>query len=132
MNDASDFYEKLDLKYPEVAIAIDRIDRLNPQPTRFIIPILTPSMPNRSISTSRVYQNKTNLQNLNKDTVEVDTIDVCNYITLPLTKEVCGIIYCDDTTTIPNSVRYINPWSKWLVVFVGGDITNPRIISRYE
>lgn len=132
MKGASDFYENLDLKYPEIAIAIDRIDRLNPQPTRFIIPILTPSMPNRSITRNKVYQNKSNLQNFNKDMIEVDNIDVCNYITLPLTREVCGIIYFDNTSTIPDSIRYIDPWSKWLVVFVGGDITNPRIISRYE
>lgn len=132
MIDASDFYENLDLKYPEIAIAIDKIDRLNPQPTRFIIPILTPSMPNESISNNKIYQNKVNLQNLSKDTVEVGNIDACNYITISMPKEVCGIIYCDNIDNIPNSVRYINPWSKWLVVFVGGDITNPRIISRYE
>ena len=30
------------------------------------------------------------------------------------------------------SSRYIKRGSKWIVVFVGGDVTKPRIIAPYE
>ena len=133
----SNFYEDLDLKYPEIAIAVDVIDRLNPQPTRFIIPVLTPNLPRDGIIDKKIFQNKGNLQNVDKSVIEVNTLSYCNYITIPMTREVCGILFPDaidgeGNPFIPDNVRYIPKMSKWLVVFVGGDITKPRIISRYE
>lgn len=162
MNTVTNYYDELDLKYPEIAIAMDDIDRLDPQPTRFIIPILTPNMNNSDISEQIIHQNKGNLQN--SDTVlEINNINVTNYITLPVPKEVCGGLetelyklasfvnkanlsgsggdfayysFSSSKTSIfdfiTDDIRYIKKGSKWLVVFVGGDITNPRIIARYE
>lgn len=162
MNTVTNYYDELDLKYPEIAIAMDDIDRLDPQPTRFIIPILTPNMNNSDISEQIIHQNKGNLQN--SDTVlEINNINVTNYITLPVPKEVCGgletelyklasfvnkanlsgsggeVAYYSFSSSkasifdfITDDIRYIKKGSKWLVVFVGGDITNPRIIARYE
>ena len=162
MNTVTNYYEELDLKYPEIAIAMDDIDRLDPQPTRFIIPILTPNMNTEDISEQTIHQNSSNLQN--SDTVlEINNINVTNYITLPIPKEVCGGLetelyklasfvnkanmsgsggdfayysFSSSKSTIfdfiTDDIRYIKKGSKWLVVFVGGDITNPRIIARYE
>ena len=55
------FYDELDLKYPEIAIAIDKIDRLKPKNIRFGIPILTPYMNTSKAEESTIYQNKQNL-----------------------------------------------------------------------
>lgn len=132
MHDLSDFYEKLDLKYNEIAIALDAIDRLNPGRIRFSIPILTPGLDSTSILSKRIYQNKSNLQNIDKGTVEVNNLVYTNYITLSVPKEVCGIIYCEDPNALPDSTRYIPKGSKWIVSFIGGDITKPKIIAKYE
>lgn len=162
MNTVTNYYEELDLKYPEIAIAMDDIDRLDPKPTRFIIPILTPNMNTEDIFEQVIHQNSYNLQN--SDTkLEINNIHMTNYITLPIPKEVCGGLetelfklalfitnanlngsggdYCTHNlqieknniySFITDDIRYIKKGSKWLVVFVGGDITNPRIIARYE
>lgn len=161
MDSIMNYYDKLDLKYPEIAIAMDDIDRIDPKPTRFIIPILTPNLNNSVISEKKIYQNKSNLQNSSSNILEINDISVSNYITIPVPKEVCGgleadlyklatFIYsstCTDSgeehcthtakersiySFISDDIRYIKKGSKWIVVFVGGDITNPRIIARYE
>ena len=167
MNDTSSFYDKLDFKYPEIAICIETIDRLNPGNPKFIIPVLTPNMNTDSESTQLIYQNSSNLRN--GDTIpEVTNITMNNYMRIPLPKELCGnydsrflsaVKYiadvtlscsggansCNGTLTktfrtlydiitsgdLKNS-RYIKKGSKWIVVFVGGDITKPRIIAPYD
>ena len=34
--------------------------------------------------------------------------------------------------TIHDDFRYIEKGSKWIIVFVGGDINKPRVIGRYD
>lgn len=140
----SNFYTELDLKYPEIAIAMDDIDILNPGLVRFIIPILTPGVNMTKPILNTVYQSKSSLMNSNKAAFEINNIKLRNYITLPVTREVCGTNlvdylfkkdsneYYNFISNIPNSVRYIKKGSKWIVIFLGGDITNPVIIGRYN
>lgn len=140
----SNFYTELDLRYPEIAIAMDDIDILNPGMTRFIIPILTPGVVMTKPVSNTVYQSKHNLMNSNKAAFEINNIRMKNYITLPVTREVCGtnlMNYIFDTNSdeyykfisnIPDNQRYIRRGSKWIVIFIGGDITNPSIIGRYN
>ena len=140
----SNFYTELDLKYPEMAIALDDIDILNPGNVRFIIPILTPGVSMNKANRNMVSQSKSNLMNANKTAFEIDAVTVRNYIILPVTKEVCGTTLTDyifpkDSdeynkfiSNIPNSVRYIKKGSRWIVIFLGGDITNPVIVGRYN
>ena len=124
MNDVSNFYDELDLKYPEIGIAMDPINRVNPGVVRFIIPVLTPNMDNSKIVTSTIYQNSSNLKNSNKQSFEISNLTVTNYIEIPIPREICGIPKAPEDILIPKE-------SKWIIVFVGGDITRPRAIARY-
>lgn len=169
MNSVSSFYDELDLKYPEIAICIERIDRLNPGNPKFIIPVLTPNMSIDTESTKSIRQNTSNLRN-GDISPEIADITMSNYMKIPLPKELCGnydskflqyvrfladakiecindsdnnSYHCNNflNKTIINlyeilstitSSRYIKKGSKWIVVFVGGDVTKPRIIAPYE
>lgn len=182
MNDMSNFYDELDLKYPEIAIAMERIDRLNPGTVQFSIPVLTPNMDNSKTTNNVVHQNTLNLKNKNKSQFEVENINVSNYISIHIPTELCTPSFdkltitggnlqigtlSDRETTITATLtrlddsnnyrihgtysgnpsmsavrgelecglyekdRYIEAGSKWIVVFIGGDITKPQIIGRY-
>lgn len=165
MNSVSSFYDELDLKYPEIAICIERIDRLNPGNPKFIIPVLTPNMSIDTESYQSIRQNTSNLRNGDINP-EITDITMSNYIQIPLPKELCGnydsnflqhvrfladsTISCSGNSISCNGVlnktfntlyeilsgitisRYIKKGSKWIVVFVGGDVTKPRIIAPYE
>lgn len=169
MNSVSSFYDELDLKYPEIAICIERIDRLNPGNPKFIIPVLTPNMSIDTESSQSIRQNVSNLRN-GDISPEITDITMSNYMQIPLPKELCGnydskflqyVRFLADTNLTCNnsgngdshycrgtlnktfntlyqvlsgmtSSRYIKKGSKWIVVFVGGDVTKPRIIAPYE
>jgi hypothetical protein len=169
MNNISSFYDELDLKYPEIAICVERIDRLNPGNPKFIIPVLTPNMSIDNESSQSIRQNTSNLRN-GDISPEITDITMSNYMKIPLPKELCGnydskflqaVRFLIDTTISCSSSnsedyhscngtlnkkfntlyqvlinmtssRYIKKGSKWIVVFVGGDVTKPRIIAPYE
>lgn len=122
MNNVSNFYDELDLKYPEIGIALDMIDRHNPGNVRFCIPVLTPNMDNTKMEKKTIRQNTRNLMNADKG-LEVDNISMSNYTLISIPKELCVLDSSRD--------RYIEAGSKWIIVFVGGDVTKPRVVSRY-
>lgn len=183
MNTVSDFYDELDLKYPEIGIAMQDIDRTNPGKVKFIIPILTPNLDTSKISEQTAYQNDSNLKNADKN-LEITNLKISNYIEIGIPKELCalpsgeynvvsGTLNCSSASgTIQGRLngtgsvwtgppggfsvdgaakgtlnfsngqvtgklnlvpvdRYIKKGSKWIIVFVGGDITKPQVISRY-
>ena len=176
----ADFYEELDLRYPEIAVCIEKIDRTNPGKKKFYIPVLTPNLDTTSLKTKveTVHQNSSNIINENGPNID--------YIEIYLPKELCAFVGGDfkvvnkgnmtvksngritisgstdigggmaphshstlsgggsytidgaETTYkgILNSIptdqyRYIEKGSKWIVVFIGGDISKPQIIGRY-
>ena len=124
MNNITDFYDNLDLKYPEIGIEIEDIDRRNPGRVKMIIPILTPNMDNTKVIEKIAYQNSSNLKNAKKN-VNIQNIKITNYVEVPIPAEICTISeYDDDRFTIKAG-------SKWIIVFIGGDITKPRPIARY-
>lgn len=125
MESIVNFYDNMDLRYPEIGIAMQQIDRLDPGEVKFIIPILTPNMDNSRLIDSRVHQNKDNLMNKNKS-IEVESLNIRNYISIKMPKEVCSTYHISDEN------RFIGSGSKWIIVFVGGDITKPRIIAPYS
>lgn len=131
MSNPSTFYENLDLKYPEIAIAMEEIDRLDPGLVSFVIPILTPTMDNTKLVTKTVYQNRSNLRNSKYTAYEIDNVELSNSVFIKVPIEVTGGLALLNTSDIPDSIRYIPKGSKWIVVFVGGDITKPRIIAPY-
>lgn len=124
MDSILNFYDNMDLRYPEIGIAMQEIDRTNPGVIKFIIPVLTPNMDNSRLIESRVHLNKDSLMNKNRN-IEVEDLKVSNYINIKMPKEVCSIYH------MTNDERYITSGSKWIIVFVGGDITKPRIIAPY-
>ena len=125
MNNVFDFYDTLDLKYPEIGIAIQKIDRLKPGNVKLIIPVLTPNMDSSKIINQTIYLNKQNLKNKNTQTFEISNLTLTNYIEVPFPAEICMLSDIDEDN------RYIASGSKWIIVFVGGDITKPRPIARY-
>ena len=54
------FYENLDLKYPEVAISLQEINKEYPGVVKFSIPILTPSIDNSKIVHKSFHLNRRN------------------------------------------------------------------------
>lgn len=187
MNDISNFYDELDLKYNEIGIAMQDIDRTNPGVVKFCIPVLTPDMNSDKIVEQTIHQDSSNLKNKEKK-IEIENISITNYINIPVPKELCAfvggkfevlkgsILSVSDASsyigidavmegygTINTLIGYINIYnkshvsgnldfsngatiglldlmpvdryikegSKWVISFIGGDITKPRVISRY-
>ena len=193
INDISNFYETLDLRYNEIAIAKDTIDRIDPGPIRFIIPVLTPNMSSTSIVEDKIRLNSSNL--MNRDTKpEIEDLKLTNFVTIIIPKELCAFVggvfevqedqplfvyprqsvlhfregdaytdnahqvgsgsvsdpgnsidvdgYVEGVLRVKDSIpsgflnlmpvdRYIFEPSKWILTFVGGDVTKPRILARY-
>ena len=176
----SNFYDELDLRYPEMALCLDRIDRTNPGTKRFYIPILTPNVDTSSLNETKqtVRQNSSIIDN--QDPVNISSVQVTNCLNITIPKELCAFVGGDfhvknvgnmtfttkgnisgngtvgpptsysalsasvsnysGTKTqykgILNSIptdeyRYIEKGSKWIVVFIGGDITCPQLVGRY-
>lgn len=203
-----DFYSELDLKYPEIAVCIEAIDRVNPGKKKFYIPVLTPNVDTTSLKTKDniIYQNNSNIAN--ESSVSISNVTISNYIEMTVPRELCGYIggthkvtgkgtqelkgegsqsfssislkmsgssningsgtvgppmaysslsvsanltdtnisgsgsnsYTNsENNTYTNEAeesfipvdRYIPKGSKWIVVFIGGDINQPQIIGRY-
>ena len=146
MNDMMNFYDNMDLRYPEIGIAMQRIDRFNPGNVKMCIPILTPNMDNSKIVKKLERQNTTNLMNLNKGQLEVSNINVTNYVYVPFPAALCNQPNVDCLECACKDIhecmctckkchneenRYIEEGSKWIIVFIGGDITKPRAIAKY-
>ena len=193
MNDVSNFYENLDLKYNEIAIAMDDIDRIDPKVIRFIIPVMTPNMSTAELIDDKIRLNSSNLKN--RDTKpEIEDLELTNYVKIIIPKELCafvggvfevqeyqplfvypqwsvlhyrdgkyllnqanqigsgsvsdpgdsinvigtvnGVAYLKDS--IPSGFlnlmpvdRYIWKPSKWILTFIGGDVTKPRVLARF-
>lgn len=182
----TDFYDELDLRYPEIAVCLDVIDRTNPGTKNFYIPVLTPNVDTDSLKTKVQTVRQTNSTLANENKPNIDSIEIQNYIPINIPKELCafvggnfnvvnvnsinikssgkitisgstgssggidshshstlsggGTYTIDGTESLYKGVlsiiptdeyRYIKAGSKWIVVFIGGDINKPQIIGRY-
>ena len=85
-----DFYEKLDLRYPEIAICLEKIDRVNPGKKKFMIPVLTPDLDPKDISIkeSKIQQSSSFIEN--QTAVKVSPVTVRNYIEIVIPREMCA------------------------------------------
>jgi hypothetical protein len=133
------FYNEIDLMYPEIAINAEKIDRLNPGTCKFYIPILMPYLSKSSISKKKEHFNNSDMLNVRPNLFDVGTLEITNFIEIKLSKEVCCggkcqcLNYsCDECIKKCDYKidRYIPENSKWVVVFIGGDINYPVIISK--
>ena len=87
-----DFYSNsnIDLKYLELGIALQKIDRMNPGVIPFCIPVLTPTMnQNNKVDNKIIQANKTNIVSENSAAVDVSNIQISNYINIEIPKELC-------------------------------------------
>ena len=137
-----DFYNKIDLMYPELAINAEPIDRLNPGKCKFYIPVLMPYLSKTEISKKKEYFDNSEMLNVRPNLYDVGSIEITNYVELYVSKELlCGgkcqcfnytCEYCEEYIKGCNYHvdRYIPKNSKWVVVFIGGDIDYPVITAR--
>lgn len=117
-NGTNNFYNDLNLVYPEIAILLeDTYDNIN-RIGKFFIPILTPTL-----SKDYVYDQKelnmNSTDNIINDRSDlyIEECTVSNYIELKIPSHIKGKCKKDD---------------KFVIVFIGGDINKPYIIGRYE
>jgi len=121
------FYNSLDLRYPEVAIALEDIYVKSPGFVPFSIPVLTPTKGSSIENSNKVIQrDKSNLVNDDKDAVDVSDIEISNATYINLPSALCNI----GPYIVKNEEDYIAKGSKWLIVFLGGDICTPIILRR--
>lgn len=102
----------------EIAVLQETINKYSPpDKAKFVIPALMGNVPiaDKTIpNRSNNIQNKTNNLNITKTTVS-------NYISLNIPKEY----------VINYPEKYVPEGTMFIAGFVGGDITNAKIIGRY-
>ena len=108
----NNFYDELDLKYPEIAICIEDTDT---NIGKFMIPILTPmlAVTEPYIKTHDEFE-KTNI--INADDVKASPVNLTNYIEMKL----------------PKGYDSAKKDDKFIVIFIGGDINKPVLIGGYD
>lgn len=108
----NNFYDELDLKYPEIAICIEDTET---NIGKFMIPILTPML---NITEPYIKKHdefeKTNI--INGDDIKASPVNLTNYIEMKL----------------PKGYNAAKKDDKFIVVFIGGDINKPVLIGGYE
>ena len=191
MSNKESFYsgEDIELRYMEIGIALDKIDRMNPGKVPFIIPVLNPDASKDKKIETKVSNHNTNfIVNENKAAIDVSDYEISNYIMIEIPKELVALpgatyhvegtlnisgsgdisingtisgsgtvgpplsysslsvtgsvsgsvtesLYgatVDGTlsTTLLPPYRYIEKGSKWMIAFIGGDISMPRVVCR--
>ncbi len=121
-----DFYNKSNMTYSEIAIALE--DFTYGEDVKMTIPVLLPlvSYKDEPISTTEYISNK-NILNKNKDNLKVSKVTVNNYITLNVPKDLCPCFGLDENCTHEGLKG-----QKFIVNFIGGNINKPIIYRRYD
>lgn len=120
-----EFYQDLDLKYPELAICLeDSVDGV----AKFYIPVLTPIM-----DSSEAYDETDNYvvkSNILSDTsaMEINVCTTSNYLELRLP----NMQMIDPKTgKIIDIIGTCSKGDIFVVIFIGGDPNKPYILGRY-
>ena len=111
-----EFYQDLDLRYPEIAICIDAIDRYT---GKFYIPVLTPILDgDKPYDITDININKNNILS-DSSSMDITACTTSNYLIL----------------SVPNPDDYITSsdmiGDKFVIVFIGGDPNKPVLLGRY-
>ena len=107
-----EFYQNLDLRYPELAICIEDTDT---KVAKFFIPVLTPIL-----NKDKPYEetdNNISKTNIISDSSSMD-ISACtssNYLELIL----------------PDNIQGCSKGDTFVIVFIGGDPNKPVLLGRY-
>ena len=110
---SENFYEDMDFKYPEYAIALE--DVKPGTKGKFYIPVLTPLLDS---SYPYIKQDQgLNTRNIKNDIsgFEIGRCYTSNFIELKL----------------PNGELIANKGDKFVLMFIGGDINRPYLSGRY-
>ena len=114
----SDFYKDLDLKYPEIAITLEKFNKYSDATVLCSIPVLMPFMQNSAdrIDTGNI-ENKIN-------NLGIRPCIIHKGMYIKINREYSQYCPADEFGRVPAG-------QKFIVVFVGGDIDKPRVIGRY-
>lgn len=89
---SQNYYNNLDLRYAEIGIALQKIDRMNPGMVKFSIPVLTPQYTkDEEQSSTEVQKDKSNIINENKDAVDVSNLEISNTLLIEVPVELCSL-----------------------------------------
>lgn len=107
-----DFYQELDLRYPELAICLeDAVDKV----AKFYIPILTPILDkDEPYEITDINVNTNNILN-DSSSMEIGACTSSNYLEL----------------VVPDNLGECKKGDTFVVIFVGGDADKPVILGRY-
>lgn len=114
-----DYYENLDLKYIEIAVAAKKFFTTD-STAKFYIPALMPLFGSTDKQYPTSLPSSTNILNQEKPTISRNAY-TSGYITIPLHIERLGSWH---ENKVPAGAEF-------MVVFVGGDLNKPRILGRY-
>ena len=109
-------------QHTEIAEIVVRVNKYRPYIHPFYIANLSPYESAAPDVTRRPTIPKTPLTNKNKSPVSVQTYGKNGLLFIPLPKSVA----------LTHPTKYIEPGTKFLVEFVGGDVSKPIIIARYQ
>ncbi|MBP5596637.1 MAG: hypothetical protein J6Y02_14720 [Pseudobutyrivibrio sp.] len=109
-------------RYLEVAEIVVMVNKYRPSIHPFYIANLSPYQTDAATVARGPTIAKTPLQNKDPSKVTVQSYADNGLLFIPLPKFVA--------LTYPE--KYIQPGSLWLAEFVGGDITKPIIVGRYD
>lgn len=112
-------FNDLDLTYIEVAILMETTNKYHPGKCPFYLQAITPTKPKTTDTTTTSLSGKSNLANVDTN-IGATNLETGNTISLELPKEVAR--------NYP--VKWIPQGTRFLVSFIGGDITKPVIIGR--
>lgn len=114
----SDFFNDDNQQYIEIAELTTTCNKYHPGKQTFYIPALNPmnTRPNSVTTTQGAANNIDNAEEINANS----TIESCSNIVLELPKEIAR--------NYPT--KFIPPGTRFLICFIGGDLTKPVIIGR--
>lgn len=128
-----EFYQNLDLRYPELAICLE--DSVNGI-AKFYIPVLTPLLElDEPYDNTDINVNKSNILN-DSSSMEINACTTSNYLELCLPSKEAIKSSLNSDNTITNRTTSVQDFCSkgdiFVVVFIGGDPNKPVIIGRYN
>lgn len=116
-----DYYQQQDFRFVEVATAIDRFYYTSKG--KFFINSITPLLSSGSaLNDSKGKSSTTNILNYSSK-LNISSCTVSNYVDLLVPEYIAR--------EMRDINGYISKGTKFLIVFVGGDINKPRIMGVY-
>ena len=109
-----DFYENLDLRYPELGIALSGTSGSSRKIKMYIPTLMAFVDDNNKTPKRKVNKSPSKSNILNKEPIALSNTISKNYITIQ----------------VPEYLGRISKGTKLVVVFIGGDITQPVVIGR--